>query len=109
LPGSEALGAALQIRRLVAADAAVYRLIRLAALKGDPHAFGSTYVIEAQRPLEHFAERVASCVVLAAYLGGELVGMAGFKQHEGARDRHKAFVWAPTLNRPRVVTEWRGR
>jgi ribosomal protein S18 acetylase RimI-like enzyme len=82
-----------QIRRLAAADAADYRVIRLAALKGDRHAFGSTYEAEAGRPLAHFAERLATSAVHAAYRDAGIVGMAGFKRHEGARDRHKAFVW----------------
>jgi ribosomal protein S18 acetylase RimI-like enzyme len=83
----------LQIHRLSAADAADYRAIRLAALQQEPQAFGSTYEAEAGRPLSGFAERLSSSVVLGAYLDGRIVGMAGFKQQEGARERHKAFVW----------------
>ena len=89
----------VQIRRLDVADAADYRAIRLAALQGDPQAFGSTYEAEAGRPLSAFAERLASSVVFGAYVNGEVVGMAGFKQREGARERHKAFVWG-TYVRP---------
>jgi ribosomal protein S18 acetylase RimI-like enzyme len=83
----------VEIRRLGAADAADYRAIRLAALQADAEAFGSTYEAEADRPLSAFAERLASSVVFGAYISGALVGMAGFKQREGARERHKAFVW----------------
>jgi ribosomal protein S18 acetylase RimI-like enzyme len=82
-----------QVRRLAAADAADYRAIRLAALKGDPQAFGSTYEAEAERPLTHFAERLATSAVHGAYGDAGIVGMAGFKRQAGARDRHKAFVW----------------
>jgi hypothetical protein len=46
-----------QVRRLAPADAGDYRTIRLAALKGDRGAFGSTYEAEVARPLTHFAER----------------------------------------------------
>lgn len=92
---------ALQIRRLGARDAADYRSIRLAALQGAAAAFGSTYAAEVARPLSHFAERLTSSVVFAAYLDGEVVGMAGFKQEEGARDRHKGFVWG-TYVQPRA-------
>lgn len=89
----------VQIRRLDVADAADYRAIRLAALQGDAEAFGSTYEAEAGRPLSAFAERLASSVVFGAYVDGEVVGMAGFKQREGSRECHKAFVWG-TYVRP---------
>jgi ribosomal protein S18 acetylase RimI-like enzyme len=87
----------ITIRRLGAADAADYRSIRLAALKGAPEAFGSTYEAEAARPLAHFIERVTTCPVFGAYQGPHghnvIVGMVGYKREEGLRDRHKAFVW----------------
>lgn len=82
-----------QIRRLAPADASDYRAIRLAALQGDAAAFGSTYEAEVARPLSHFAERLTGAVVYGAYADERIVGMAGFKRHEGARERHKAFVW----------------
>ena len=99
------------IRRLGAADAADYRSIRLAALEGAPQAFGSTYEVEVRRPLAHFVERVASCPVFGAFEGPyekrRIVGMAGYKREEGARDRHKAFVWGtyvePALRRRGVA------
>lgn len=87
----------IHIRRLGAADAVDFRTIRLAALEGAPEAFGSTYEAEARRPLAHFVERVSSCPVFGAYQGPygskRIVGMAGYKREQGARDRHKAFVW----------------
>jgi ribosomal protein S18 acetylase RimI-like enzyme len=90
-----------QIRRLAPADAEDYRAIRLAALKGDAPAFGSTYEAEAGRPLAHFAERLATSAVHAAYRDADIVGMAGFKRQEGARDCHKGFVWG-TYVRPQM-------
>jgi ribosomal protein S18 acetylase RimI-like enzyme len=89
------------VRTLAAADAADYRQIRLAALKSEPQAFGSTWEVEAARPLSHFAERLASSVVLAAYGSTGVIGMAGYRQQDGARERHKAFVWG-TYVRPQV-------
>ena len=84
---------ATEIRRLAGADAADYRAIRLAALRVDPDAFGSTYQAEAALPLSAFAERLATSAVFAAYADGALVGMAGYKHKQGARERHKGFVW----------------
>ena len=87
------------IRRLGPADAGDYRAIRLAALQGDAAAFGSTYAAEVGRTLDEFAERLETSTVYAAYADGRIVGMAGFKRYEGARERHKAFVWG-TYVRP---------
>jgi ribosomal protein S18 acetylase RimI-like enzyme len=87
------------IRRLGPADAGDYRAIRLAALQGDAAAFGSTYAAEVGRSLSEFARRLETPTVYGAYADGRIIGMAGFKPYEGARDRHKAFVWG-TYVRP---------
>src|SRR5215469_14375106 len=89
----------LAIRRLGPAEAGAYRAIRLAALEGDAAAFGSTYAAETGRSLSEFAQRLETATVFGAYADGRIVGMAGFKPYEGARDRHKAFVWG-TYVRP---------
>jgi ribosomal protein S18 acetylase RimI-like enzyme len=83
----------LQIRRLGPADAGDYRTIRLEALARDPAAFGSTHAAEAGRSLSAFTQRLSTSVVYGAYVDGRIVGMAGFKPCDGARERHKAFVW----------------
>jgi len=83
----------IAIRRLGEADAADYRAIRLAALQGAPEAFGSTYAVEAARPLSAFAERLAASTVVGAYAGRDIVGLAGFKRDDGEKHRHKGFVW----------------
>ncbi len=85
--------AAIEVRRLVSDDAEDYRAIRLAALRGDPDAFGSVYAVEAERPLAEFAQRIDDCVVLGAYAGGRIVGVVGFKQETGPKDSHKGFVF----------------
>ncbi len=44
--------------------------------------------------LEHsFAERLASAIVLGAYTGERIVGVAGFRQESGPKERHKGVVW----------------
>jgi GNAT superfamily N-acetyltransferase len=83
----------IAIRQLTPADAADYRTIRLAALQGAPEAFGSTYAAEAGLPLQAFADRLATSVVLGAYDGARVVGTVGFKAQTGAKDAHKGFVW----------------
>jgi ribosomal protein S18 acetylase RimI-like enzyme len=91
---------ALHIRRLGADAAADYRRIRLSALASEPEAFGSTYAAEAPRPLEHFAGRLESSAVFGAYALEQIVGMAGYQRHAGARDAHKAFVWGTFVEPP---------
>jgi hypothetical protein len=80
----------VQIRRLGPADAADYRAIRLAALRGAADAFGSTYEAEAPRALDGFVQHLRTSVVFGAYADGYIIGMAGYKPQEGARDGHKA-------------------
>ena len=81
------------IRRLLASDLEDYRNIRLEALRNEPESFGSTYGIEASRPLTEHATRIASSAVFGAYADETIVGMIGFKQEDGPKDAHKGFVW----------------
>jgi ribosomal protein S18 acetylase RimI-like enzyme len=83
----------VEVRRLDIADVEDYRTIRLAALQTEPEAFGSTYAVEAVRPIAAFAERLTTSTIFGAYDGGRLVGVVGFKQEDGQKDRHKASVW----------------
>jgi ribosomal protein S18 acetylase RimI-like enzyme len=81
------------IRRLEIADVEDYRAIRLDSLQNEPDSFGALYEIEAARPIADFAERLASSIVLGAYAGGRLVGVAGLRQETGPKERHKGVVW----------------
>ena len=81
------------IRRLAPSEAAVYREIRLEALRCSPEAFGSTFDAESARPLERFAERLSNGIVFGAFRCTEIVGMAGFMGREGAKDAHKGMLW----------------
>jgi hypothetical protein len=50
----------IQLRRLAAADAELFRDIRLEALRCDPDAFGSTFEAESANPLSWFADRLGT-------------------------------------------------
>jgi GNAT superfamily N-acetyltransferase len=56
----------IEIRRLAqedAADAVLYRDIRLEALQANPEAFGSTFEVENALPLSLFSDRLGSSTV----------------------------------------------
>ena len=82
-----------RIRRLSADDAGVYRDVRLEGLRVNREAFGSTFEVESVKPLTFFAERLASCDVLGAFRGVELLGVAGLLYRQGLKEAHKAFLW----------------
>ncbi len=83
------------IRQLTPADAADYRAIRLAALQNAPEAFGSTYEMEAGRSTSGWEERLQTPGAFAAFMDGEIVGMARFVQDaDSAKERHKGSVYA---------------
>src|SRR6476646_4458218 len=80
----------IEIRRLLPADAALYRDIRLEALRSSPEAFGSAYETESVHPVDWFAERLErGAVTLGAFRGGELAGILGFVAGVGPKQRHK--------------------
>ena len=93
-----------RIARLRPSDAEAFRTIRLAALKTTPEAFGSTYEIEAARPVSAVADGLSASVVFGAFDDQRIVGMAGLKQEAGPKVSHKAVVWGFY-----VEPDWQGR
>jgi len=81
--------ARIQIRCLAPADAALYRDIRLEALRCNPEAFGSTFEAENAQPLTWFSERLGRAKVFGAFQGSELVGTAALLLEEGRKEAHK--------------------
>lgn len=82
------------IRRLVVADAAAFRDLRLRALRDHPDAFGAAFEEEVAYPPERFAERLTSGVVLGGGIDAEqLDGMAGVAVPDDLKARHKAHLW----------------
>jgi ribosomal protein S18 acetylase RimI-like enzyme len=86
----------IEIRRLMradAADAVLYRDIRLEALRAHPEAFGSTLETEAAQPSSWFADRLGSSTVLGGFRDAELVAIAGFAIQQGQKKAHKGAIW----------------
>ncbi len=85
-------GAEIEVRRLLPADAALYRDIRLEALKSDPDAFGSMFEEESVQPLQWFADRLDGSAVFGAFDGSDLLGIAGFLVRQGRKEAHKGLL-----------------
>jgi hypothetical protein len=65
-----------QIQRLEAADAAMYREIRLEALQKNSEAFGSTFEQENAQPLSWFEAAIRRADIFGGFLDGRLMGIA---------------------------------
>jgi len=82
-----------RIRRLMPADAGLYREIRLEALQLSSEAFGSSFEQEGAQPLDYFQEALTKADVFGAFLETGLVGVAGFRRQAGAKQAHKGLLW----------------
>lgn len=81
------------IRRLRADDAAVFKAIRLEALKANPELIGSTFELEDSLDVAWFAGRLEDTHVLGAFRDGELVGTVGFANQQGPKNAHKGRLF----------------
>lgn len=84
------------IRRLVPADVADYRRVRLEALKGEPENYGSTFEeesVKARLVSEVPIEKQSSIhVVFGAFDGAELVGIMAYFREERRKLQHRGKV-----------------
>ena len=88
--------APVEIRRLAQdnpADAALYRDVRLEALRANPEAFGSTFEAENAQTLDWFIDRLRTSTVLGAFHDMKLVAIAGFAIQQGQKRAHKGSLW----------------
>ena len=77
----------------MAADAPLYKEIRLEALQRSPEAFGSTFEHERTQSLAQFEEVLGKADVFGAFRETDLVGMAGYRTQAGAKQAHKGMLW----------------
>lgn len=88
----------MTIRRLEIADAAAYRRLMLEGYAAHPEAFTSTATERAELPLEWWQARlspepVAAQLVIGAFVGAELAGVAGLAVEQRQKTRHKATLF----------------
>lgn len=102
-------GLSVEIRRLTAGDWEAYRSIRLEALQSAPEAFGSSFGEERLLTPEDWSARAAGDdhrVMMGAFAGQELQGMAGLIRERRAKTRHKGSivsVYVPPVARGKGV------
>lgn len=93
------------IRPLTANDAAVFRTLRIMALRESPDVFTASIEEEEAFSEDEMAARAvpeAPGVFLGAFAGGELVGMAGYIANSRPKTRHKGVMVAVY-----VAPQWR--
>ncbi len=83
------------IRKLREEDAAIYRTIRLEALKENPEAYSSSYEENANRPLADFSSQLKNplCTTFGLYEGEDLVGIATLCQENRIKTQHKGDIY----------------
>lgn len=89
----------IEVRRLVPADAAAYREIRLEALRSEPAAFGSTFEAESAQTVEWFADRLGKSNMFGGFAGDEIVGMVGLLTSDQGKEAHKGLLVAMYVRR----------
>jgi ribosomal protein S18 acetylase RimI-like enzyme len=87
------------IRPLAPTEAALYRDIRLEALRLHPEAFGAAFEQESAQPLSFFADRLEGGDILAGFRDGALLGIAGFMAETGLKRAHKGHLWGMYVRR----------
>lgn len=81
------------IRRLVSADADMYRRVRLDSLRDHPEAYASLYETALAKPDDFWSQTIGALALYGAFAAdGEMVGLAGFFQENGDKDRHRGWL-----------------
>jgi GNAT superfamily N-acetyltransferase len=80
------------IRRLEISDAALYRELRLEALRLHPYAYGSTFELESAEPLDFFERRLETSEILLGSIGDAPMGMARLSIPTFVTERHKGML-----------------
>ncbi len=86
----------MEIRKLSAEDASVYRELRIEALINDGDAFGASIEDTLNAPLSKTADRLSGehAMTFGAFLDDKLVGNVTLSREKGAKYEHRASVYA---------------
>ncbi|WP_312997054.1 GNAT family N-acetyltransferase [Achromobacter animicus] len=85
------------VRRLIAADAAPLRQLRLNALVETPESFGSSYEEEHTLTLADIREWISPAndgAMFGVFLGEVMAGIVGVGRQRKLKVRHKAHIWS---------------
>ena len=84
----------MEIRQLTAADAEVYRDLRLEGLQTNPEAFGASFEEEMDLSIESFASRLKGqgTFTFGAFNQEDLLGVATLVQANKVKLKHKASI-----------------
>lgn len=93
-------GSRFAIHLLGTSDAALYRELRLEALRLHPYAYGSTFEAEAAEPLAFFEQRLTSSEVLLGSIGTEPMGIARLSIPTFVTERHKGMLTGMYVRAP---------
>lgn len=96
----------IKFEELTKTDAAIYRSLRLEALRQDPEAFASESAVEEKLAVDDFAEHLSRehAITVGAFDGDKLVGIVTLVKETLPKMRHRA-----TLEAVYVTPEYRGR
>ena len=83
---------AFEARRLSPDDWALFRELRLAALRTDPAAFAAVHADWADLPEAEWRARIADNAVFAILDGARPAGLAGWLRERSSRAAHRAMV-----------------
>lgn len=86
---------ALQLRPLIAEDAAAFLALRLQALHAHPDVFGASAAEQAAMPLESLVQAITAehQYVLGAWQHAQLVGSVALQRHTATKMVHIADLW----------------
>jgi ribosomal protein S18 acetylase RimI-like enzyme len=80
------------VRRLDGTDAAAYQVIRLEGLQTDPQSFGSSYELEAQKPLSELVAQLNGNATFGAFDDQGLCAVATWYPETLLKTRHRGHV-----------------
>lgn len=84
----------IDVRRLNADEAEIFRTIRLEALQAHPASFAASFEVESDRPAAHFADLLRVNAIFSAWRGEELLGIAGYWREAKPKQAHKGGLWS---------------